>query len=411
MPTLPMMTPTPHADASRRITAPGGYESWRFDASSDDGKLHLVAALHFGHALDPQYLRRYALYRRFPTRVRPPTPAEFCAVTFALLERGRPALRFAVPAAATLDDFHASDDGRSVRLGASHMNRAGDGILRLHLRGTYHDRTITVNLAFRPQMDASCEIDLGPPRQDAPRDDVSRQDVPRQDERDDVPRGASVGGDASHSATASGDGERGAAAGDAAEHDTTSSRSSNSASPSSSTSTSLPASSSGRHGWVVVDPLCDVDGEISLFVAESGGPPRVTAFAGVGCHDHRFGTRPLGELADRWLAGRALFDDRAILFQQVGDDAAFVCRARVKDSAPPRISTGGVKLVGSGTSRWAIGYPETVELPGDVRLLRPRVVGSSLASVIIAYDAVGDLETGRALVQVLKPRRLRWAPR
>src|SRR5688572_7184639 len=162
MPTLPLMTPTPHADASRRISAPGGYEWWRFDASSDDGKLHLVAGLHVGHAFDPQYLRRYALYRRFPTKVRPPAPAEFCAATFALLEQGRPALRFIVPAAATTDDFTAADDGHSLRLGASHMSRGGDGVVRLHLRGTYHDRTIAVNLSFRPQVAGNCEIDLAP---------------------------------------------------------------------------------------------------------------------------------------------------------------------------------------------------------------------------------------------------------
>jgi hypothetical protein len=337
MPTLPLMTPTPHADASRKIAAPGGYEWWRFDASSDDGKLHLVAALHFGHALEPRYLRRYALYRRFPTRVAPPVPSDFCAVTFALLEPGRPALRFSSAARATIDDFHASVDGRIVRLGASHMNRGSDGVLRLHLRGTYYDRTISANLAFRPQIDASCEIDLAP----AP---------------------------------------------------------------------ARPSGDAGRHGWVVVNPLCDVDGEISVVAAESGGPPRVSPFAGVGSHDHSFGTRPLAELAERWIIGRALFDDRATTFQQVGD-SAFVCRAFADAQVAPRVSRDGLKLTGSATSRWGIGYPESIELPGDVRLMRPRVIASSLVSVTIAYDAVGDIETGRALVQVFKPRRLLWAPR
>lgn len=345
MPTLPLMTPTPLADAPRKVAAPGGYEAWRFDASSDDGKLHLVAALHFGHAFNPQYLRRYARYRRSPTRVRPPVPAEYCAVTFALLEPGRPALRFVTEARATLDDFYASDDGRSVRLGASHVNRGGgDGVLRVNLRGTYHDRTISANLSFRPQIDANCQIDLAPPRAPTPAD--------------------------------------------------------------SSDSTNL-----GVHGWNVVSPLCDVDGEISVVAAESGGPPRVTPFAGVGSHDHCFGTRPMGELADRWMLGRALFEDRAIMFQQVGA-ASYICRSVVKEQASAaRVTNDALKVDGSGTSRWGIGYPETFELPGGVRLMRPRVVASAFASVAIAYDAVGDLETGRALVQVFKPRRLRWAIR
>jgi hypothetical protein len=171
----------------------------------------------------------------------------------------------------------------------------------------------------------------------------------------------------------------------------------------------------GEHRWVVVDPLCDVDGEISLFATESGGPPRVTPFAGVGCHDHRFGTRPMGELSDRWLSGRAVFEDRAILFHQVGD-ASFVCDSVINQpppSPPPRVTNDPLKITGSATSRWGIGYPESIELPcpGGVRLLRPRVVWSSFATVTIAYDAVGETETGRALVQVVKPRRLRWAPR
>lgn len=360
MPTLPMMTPTPHADASRQITAPGGYEWWRFDASSDDGKLHLIASLHVGHALDPRYLRRYAWYRRFPTKIAPPVPAEHCAATFALLEHGRPALRFAAPAVATADDFSTAADGRSVRLGASHMNRGPDGVLRLHLRGTYHDRTISVNLSFRPQIHANCTIDLAPPPS-APLPAAAQSSSPPP-----------------------------------------------AASPLSSSSPS--ASAVGAHGWVVVDPLCDVDGEISVIAAESGGPPRVTPFAGSGAHDHRFGTRPLAALASRWLIGRALFEDRAIAFQQA-DDAAAVCRSVVGEQSPPRVMNGGVKTSGSGTTRWGIGYPETIELPRDVRLMRPRVVGSSPATVTVAYDAVGDLETGRALVQVLKPRRLLWAPR
>src|SRR5687768_13811779 len=206
MPTLPMMSPTTHADASRGVTAPGGYEFWRFDASSDDGKLHLVAHLHFGNAFDSRYLRRYARYRRFPTKVRPPVPAEFCGVTFALLEQGRPALRFAsdVPA----EEVNAAGDGRSVRVGASHVDRGSDGVLRLHLRGIHHDRTIAANLSFRPQLQANCEIDITPPRNSS--------------------AGAS-------------------------------------ASPDGATANGTPRTSVGDHGWVVVNPLCDMDGEIRVF--------------------------------------------------------------------------------------------------------------------------------------------------
>jgi hypothetical protein len=95
---------------------------------------------------------------------------------------------------------------------------------------------------------------------------------------------------------------------------------------------------------------------------------------------------------------------------------SFVCDSVINQpppSPPPRVTNDPLKISGSATSRWGIGYPESIELPcpGGVRLLRPRVVWSSFATVTIAYDAVGETETGRALVQVVKPRRLRWAPR
>ena len=34
-------------------------------------------------------------------------------------------------------------------------------------------------------------------------------------------------------------------------------------------------------------------------------------------------------------------------------------------------------IAGTAMSRWGIGYPECVELPANVKLLRPRVVASS----------------------------------
>ena len=364
MPTLPLMTPTPHANASRKITAPGGYEWWGFDASSDDGRLHLVAALHAGNAFDGAYARRYAMYRRWPTRVAPPTPGDFVAVTFALLEQGRPALRFSMPV--SREEFTAAEDGRRVRAGASHVDRASDGVLRVSLRGIRHDRTIAVNLAFRPIIEASGEINLSSGGAATSEDDaglLSKTDAA------DLPATTPTMPD-------------------------------------------VPDAGEGQHGWVIVNPLCDVDGEISVF-EESGGPPRVTAFAGSGCHEHRWGTRPLAEVSDRWVRGRAVFEDHAVLFQRLADGRSFICEAH-KGSSPRVRGDGRLKTTGSGMSRWGVGYPETIEIPGhagDVRFMRPRVVGASIAGVTVAYDAVGDLETGRALVEVVKPRRLRWASR
>ena len=344
MPTLPLMNVSPdaHPDAPRRVTAPGGYEWWGFDASGDDGRLHLVARLYVGHALDSPYARRYARYRRRPTRFAPPKPTEHLAVTFALLEAGRPALRFV--STVSTEDLAIADDGRSIRLGASHSDRGADGVIRLQLRGHDRDRTIAVNLSFRPQVESTCAIDLVAPP--ATEDDATEPKLRR-----------------------------------------------------------------GHHGWLIASPLCDVDGQVTVISTETAAAaPRVIAFAGSGCHDHRFGTRPLGEAAGNWLSGRAVFEDRAVLFQVVGDgDESFVCTAAAKDSAA-HVARRPVKTIGGSSNRWGVSFPESIELPGDVRLLRPRVVGSTFATVTVAYDAVGDLETGRALVQVVKPKRLVIAP-
>jgi hypothetical protein len=295
-------------------------------------------------------------------------------VTFALLEQGRPALRFSAPV--PLEEFSAADDGRRVRAGASHADRASDGVFRVSLRGIRHDRTIAVNLSFRPIIEANCEVDLTPPAPGAATAaDVNDAELLSPPDPASEARRAEAGA----------------------------------APPPPDRAPAHP----GRHGWVVVNPLCDVDGEISVF-EEAGGPPRVTAFAGSGCHEHRWGTRPLGAVADRWVSGRAVFDDRAVLFQQVaGRPASIVCESRLGGSSRVRRDVV-LRSAGGGTSRWGIAYPETIELPagaGDVRFMRPRVVGASVATVTVAYDAVGDLETGRALVQVVKPRRLIWATR
>jgi hypothetical protein len=58
MPTIPLISESAAPGASHQVIAPGGYEAWHFDASSDDGRLHLVAELHAAWADDARYLKR-----------------------------------------------------------------------------------------------------------------------------------------------------------------------------------------------------------------------------------------------------------------------------------------------------------------------------------------------------------------
>ena len=91
MPTLPLHLPADAvpAGASHRVTSPGGYEHWTFDATSTNGEVRLTATFFDGCPNNTQYARRYARYRQWPTRVRPPLPREYPAVHVKVYERGR----------------------------------------------------------------------------------------------------------------------------------------------------------------------------------------------------------------------------------------------------------------------------------------------------------------------------------
>lgn len=160
-------------------------------------------------------------------------------------------------------------------------------------------------------------------------------------------------------------------------------------------------SSAGEHGWVIVDPLCDVDGEIAIYDG-AGAAPRSMTFAGSGYHDHRYGTRPMYELAERWFCGRVLFDDRAIAFCRTGD-TSHICETR---GGACTTDSRELCCKGNSLTRWGLSYPESIELAGDVQLVRPRVIESTVVGVRVAYDAIGEAQTGAALCEVTRPRRL-----
>jgi len=331
MPTLPLLADPANPNASHRVVSPGGYEAWHFDASSDDGKLHVVAALHEAWAFDPAYLRKYAWYRRFPTRVVPPNPPDFPAVTFLLCEQGRASVRFIARARGrSSDEVRTSDDGRSIRIAASHAERAGDGSVRLHLRGTDRLRTIAANLTFRPVIGGAG----GAGRE------VTLIDSP---------------------------------------------------------------ASLGLHRWVIVDPLCEVEGEVSIF-EPSGGQPRTVSFAGAGIHDHRYGTRPA--VATDWFGGRVLLDDRALAFEQVGagDAAATTIVSAGKDQLDVSRAARARRDVDSGDGGDGGGDVNI----GMIHLSRPRALESDRYQTLLAYDARVGGESGVALCR--KIHRVRWIP-
>jgi hypothetical protein len=144
MPTLPLYVPDPgDPDASHHVTAPGGYEWWSFDAQSDSGDVHFVARFYDGFAFHPDFLRRYARYRRRPTRHVPPVPADYPRVEFALCERGQPAR--AVARDFPAGSFTAAGREPGAKLGPNLFRREG-GSIRLRL----DDAALSADLDFRP---------------------------------------------------------------------------------------------------------------------------------------------------------------------------------------------------------------------------------------------------------------------
>lgn len=157
---LPMFTAPADPDAWHRVTAPGGYEWWYFDAEDPAGRVRLVAIFLEGFVFHPGYLRRYARYRRRPTRVAPPVPGEYPCAYFVLYEDGKIAGQFMsqYPAGA----FAASPDRPDVRVGPNRFRREADGSLRLSLSGTpwrltwrgpklLDDQALSAELTFRPR--------------------------------------------------------------------------------------------------------------------------------------------------------------------------------------------------------------------------------------------------------------------
>src|SRR5687768_14207951 len=145
MPTLPLHLPIDAVPpgASHRVTSPGGYEQWTVEATGTDGDVRVVATFYDGCPLNPQYVRRYARYRQWPTRLRPPVPRDYPAVHVTVFERGR-----ALATAKT--DYPpgacaASSQTLDVRIGDNRLVRDANGIVRLVLHGD-----VDAELELRP---------------------------------------------------------------------------------------------------------------------------------------------------------------------------------------------------------------------------------------------------------------------
>ena len=151
----------------------------------------------------------------------------------------------------------------------------------------------------------------------------------------------------------------------------------------------------------------------------NGATPRLIPFAGLGYHDHNFGTAPIGPGLRRWVWGRMLWEDHVLTFHY-----ARPLRADLPDEVHVvEADAGGFRgsrawrAEAAWSRRTALGlsYPEALRLTaagpgpaGDVRLTNPRVIDAAPFYLRLTYDGQVGTRTGKAFCEVAYPHRLTW---
>lgn len=277
MSTLPLYTRPTHLDGWHRVIAPGGYESWHFEADSNEGCTRVIAGLHLGSQSNRRYMRRYAWYRAMPTRVAPPVPGDWPTVTIELQHDGQTIARMANHLAGA--EFSAATDSLRVRIGSNHVAGSADRSVHLSVRAVETSRTVAADLVFRPVVRASHQWEFKP-----------------------------------------------------------------------------------RHWVMLVDPVCEVDGEVQLFdTTREATPPRVIAIAGPGYREHRVGLRSVHEDGVMLMA-RKVEERRVAVGCQVDQSTRVIeldaTGARERASDPEEFRSAGWRVEKS----WRRGWLEALGL-------------------------------------------------
>jgi carotenoid 1,2-hydratase len=135
MPTLPLYLPSRKSrDATHRVTAPGGYEWWYFDAEDPATDTQIVAILLDGFVFHPEYLRRCAAYHRAPTRNAPPVPSDYPCAYFIVYRAGKILAQFM--SQYSPGSFQSSTASPQVNVGLNTMSCEDSKNYQLHLEGS-----------------------------------------------------------------------------------------------------------------------------------------------------------------------------------------------------------------------------------------------------------------------------------
>jgi hypothetical protein len=87
MPVVPLYDPSPLPPASpRRMSSPGGYEVFRWQAFDPARRIFISIAFWQGYSFHPKYRAAYRQFLARPTRTAPPTPDQFPCLTITVVE-------------------------------------------------------------------------------------------------------------------------------------------------------------------------------------------------------------------------------------------------------------------------------------------------------------------------------------
>jgi hypothetical protein len=164
---------------------------------------------------------------------------------------------------------------------------------------------------------------------------------------------------------------------------------------------------SPEHIWIIANPLCDVTGTIRC-------ADRAIEFRGLGYHDHHFGTATPATALRSWFRGRVLFDDAAYAFHiVVPHDRALPNRARLVEvrasSGVVDVAVQRVEATWSGLTRRLLRYPLALRFENELlHLSSPRLMRTSCVRAHLTCAAQVGRRNGRALCELIYPRRLMW---
>lgn len=158
---LDLFTRPAVADGGHAVMAPGGYEWWYFDAEDTKQNIQIVGILLDGFVFHAGYLRQYTRFMRRPTKVNPPTAADFPCAYLCIYKDGKLLSQFMCQYAA--GSFRAAADRVDVRVGPNRFFKNEDGTITVELEGVpwiltargpihHKDRLLSAKLTLRPRI-------------------------------------------------------------------------------------------------------------------------------------------------------------------------------------------------------------------------------------------------------------------